>query len=100
MSVLHCFRSSTCPLYNPIVDRPLSLSASLFCYSHIFLDNLIFARYRQCNISLVIWNGKRSECYKGWNDLGCEGDTDRRFFNQEKRVSMAYFMSVQETTEE
>jgi hypothetical protein len=30
----------------------------------------------------------------------CEGDTDCRLFIQEKRVSMAYFMSVQETTEE
>ena len=36
ISVLHHFRSSTCPLSNPIVvDRPLSLSASLFCCNNI-----------------------------------------------------------------
>ena len=37
---------------------------------------------------------------QGMECLGCEGDTDCRLFIQEKSVSMAYFMSVQETTEE
>ena len=76
MSVLHHrFRSSTCPLSNPIVDRPLSLSASLFCYSHVFLDKLT-VQYITCYLEWQmfrvlqgmerswLWRGYRSQIFQ------------------------------------
>ena len=92
MSVLHRFQYSTRPLFNPLLTDHYPFLLPCFSWHSHAIDSAIYHL-------LSGRNGKCSECYKEWNDNGCEGGTNCRLFNQEKRVSMAHFMSVHETTE-